>query len=75
MAGRSFLEKTAQLDGVSVSVEDEQYVLTCEEESEGEIDTGKVHKAAQEAGLQPEKTITDFDVGHVRVYVNRGDEA
>ena len=71
----SFLLNAAQLDGVSVSVEDEQYVVTCEEQSEGQIDTNKVHDVAEWANLRVTNTIADFNAGHVRVYVNRGDEA
>lgn len=76
MAGEfTFLENAAQLDGVSVSVDDGQFVALCEEQSEGTIDTSKIHDVAAEADLHVRNTIADFDAGHVRVFVNRGEGA
>lgn len=70
-----FLKDASHLDGVSVSAEDGQFIATCEEQAEGKIDTTKVHDTAENAGLRVTNTIADFDAGHVRVYVSRGEEA
>lgn len=72
MSSESFLAQAAQLDGVSVSVEDEQYVATCEEQADGKIDTSQVHDKATESGLRISNSIADFDAGHVRVFVPKG---
>ena len=66
-----FLVEAASLDGVSMSVEDDQYVATCEEQTDAKIDTSKVHDTAEAAGLRPINTIADFEARHVRVFFRR----
>lgn len=66
-----FLTQAAQIDGVSISAEDECFVATCEELTDTKIDTEKVHATAAKAGLQVVNSVADLEARHIRVFVAR----
>lgn len=73
MPSDGFLTEAVNLDGVSVTIEDGDYLCTCDEQSEGKINATPVCESAYRHGLEVIGVVGDFDRGTVRVRIARLD--
>jgi hypothetical protein len=64
----SFLSEAVQMDGVSVSRDEDVFEVTCRNHNgEDKIEADPVHDLALKHDLRVRNTIADFDTGEVRL--------